>query len=795
MLGLVIGWLMLVASYNIVFFLLPGFSLVKELVEQRNWSAVWPKCLALGLGGVIGFLPQMIGWWFLFGSPFYSPYSGQLLWSEPYMLETLFSTFHGLFFYAPVLLLVIPGLWWLGRRSGWAALSLGSTWLALAYIVSINVAWWAGSSFGNRYFLTLAPFFVLGLAAFLQASKRWGLVLTILAVLWTVGLYLQFLNGVRLTSDSTIYSAMELAQGQVTAFGDSLAILPQLWVEWPWFSVPAIMLPLFSLILVGVSRIVYGWTMPAESCNSAPNGRALRFKFEITLIAVGLALILFIGWAGLRGEQTKAALARQGFFNQPHEVVFREIKEVAGRAGLVTRAMYHEHMGQRDQAIADLRRASGLWKPDAAPHSSRLYLGPTRDEISNVPVSLHLDYPGNVRLIGYRILEAAPNLIQGELFWEKQAGKRSREVVTPIIRAFDRLGNNLGNVELESPFPAEYIPAGGLFKDTFTLRLNTPAEAWVWLAVNLAEDPNAPPLNAQGRAESGIIGSVNIGPVAPSPLISGENAQDFIGQAELLLGPTYQPGQMIPIQWVGQAQPRGSTASGLALSLLDSGGKVAAQKTYPLPSAREVANLPFSATYCFDLPATLAEDDYRLTIASQPPGAESRIVETKPLTIRQEVAQPDFASTICDLLEADFARRYEAPAPQNSVEASVAKGQIKLLGYDLSIIPQADSVSARVTLHWQAQARVTHDYSIAVQLLDAAGDPVVAQTGVPNHGARPTSTWLKNEWVLDEHVLAVPPLPPGNFQLTVALIYQQSGLPAENDSGPAPLVLQTISIP
>ena len=137
------------------------------------------------------------------------------------------------------------------------------------------------------------------------------------------------------------------------------------------------------------------------------------------IVAAGAAIILFVILAGWRGEQTKAILASQGFYNRPHEVVLREVKEMAGRSGLVTRAMYHQQAGQPDKAMADLKRASELWKLDTAAFPTRLYLGPKDEASLNVPVNLHLNYPGNVRLVGYQILEATPDFIKGELFWEK----------------------------------------------------------------------------------------------------------------------------------------------------------------------------------------------------------------------------------------------------------------------------------------------------------------------------------------------------------------------------------------
>lgn len=788
--GIVSGWLMLVASYNIVFFLLPGLSLLKEWLAQKNWRRFFQHGLAVGLGGLLGFLPQMIVFWFLFGSPFYSPYSSQLLWQEPYLGATLFSTFHGLFFFAPVLLLVIPGLWQLRRTDAWLALSLGLVWLCLSYIVSINVAWWAGSSFGNRYFLTLTPFFALGLAAFIQINPRWTLAFVGPCVLWTVGLYLQFLNGVGLTSDSLVYPATEIAWGQLSAYAHILTLLPRLTLNRPWSTVPFFVLPLFVLILVGLSRLVYAWAIKG---GDRPNSGLTQG----IVLAASLGVILFVAWAGWRGEQTKAVLASQGFYDQPHEVVVREIKEVAGRSGLVTRAMYHQAVGQPDQAAADLKRASTLWKANETASPTRLYLGLKSDTPLTIPTMLHLDYPGSARLIGYEILAANPKTITGELYWEKLVGEKSKAVVTPIVRAFDRSGNNLGNIELESPFPAEYIPAGGLFKDTFTLDLNT-SGSWIWLAVNLAEDPAAPPINESGEPESGVIGSLNTAAFPPTPLTSTESSPGLIAQPILLLGDNIQPGQTIPVQLLWQTSGNTAADPRVNLKLMDAAGNVAAQQEFTLYDSPITAKDPgwtvHNSTLCLPTSATLPPGEFHLNFAWQPPQTGTWLDNRDSLALQLESARADFSPTICNILEADFARRYEAPTPQHPLKAAF-DDQIVLLGYDFSVIPQEGSVVARVVLYWRAQANIVSNYLVRLQLLDTANQPLITHTGVPANGARPTSTWLNQELIVDEHTLSVPTLAPGEYHLALTLLDEQSDRAVESSPGQFSLVLQKLQIP
>jgi hypothetical protein len=153
------------------------------------------------------------------------------------------------------------------------------------------------------------------------------------------------------------------------------------------------------------------------------------------------------------------------------------------------------------------------------------------------------------------------------------------------------------------------------------------------------------------------------------------------------------------------------------------------------------------------------------------------------------------AGSICDLIQDKFPRRFEPSSPVHPLDV-LFTNEIKLSGYDLSIIPQSESVLASIILHWTAQANIKQDYQVLLQLLDArTGLAVIEHTGSPQHDQRPTSTWLQDEWILDEHVLTVPALPPGIYDLDLTLLDEETGRPVFNSRGQAALTLQEIQIP
>jgi hypothetical protein len=105
-------------------------------------------------------------------------------------LETLFSWYHGLATWTPVLLLAIGGLFFVKDKA--LARAGLVTFFAQWLLLSVLERWfWGGLSFGQRRFDSCTLFFIIGLAALLERLPRWlGWTLTALATGWTMVLFI-----------------------------------------------------------------------------------------------------------------------------------------------------------------------------------------------------------------------------------------------------------------------------------------------------------------------------------------------------------------------------------------------------------------------------------------------------------------------------------------------------------------------------------------------------------------------------------------------------------------------------
>jgi hypothetical protein len=148
----------------------------------------------------------MLTWRILYGSllsgptPYLEGSAGAFNYWPYHLISVLVSERGGVMAWHPLFALAIAGLvlsvykkdtFWI---IGWVGL-IG--FAAQLYLVSSWSIWWAGASFGNRFFISSLPFLVFGLITlFVRMSKWIGYKPVIIGVallsVWNMGLLLQY---------------------------------------------------------------------------------------------------------------------------------------------------------------------------------------------------------------------------------------------------------------------------------------------------------------------------------------------------------------------------------------------------------------------------------------------------------------------------------------------------------------------------------------------------------------------------------------------------------------------------
>jgi len=153
---------------------------------------------------MLAFLPQMLVWQTLYGSPFLVPQGDEFMqWTSPNLLNVLFSDWHGLLTWTPVVIVALMGLAMLARDEPRIATALGAAFLVSWYANAAVADWWAGEAEGARRFVSCFPIFTIGLAAAMKPLAHRLRLLSALATLIVVlnGLlllqYQAFMHGLR----------------------------------------------------------------------------------------------------------------------------------------------------------------------------------------------------------------------------------------------------------------------------------------------------------------------------------------------------------------------------------------------------------------------------------------------------------------------------------------------------------------------------------------------------------------------------------------------------------------------
>jgi hypothetical protein len=167
-------------------------------------SSLFVNHLLFGIVVLLCLLPIFITRFIIYGNAFESGYTPlyDWLWRSPVLLRVFFSSNHGLLAWTPILLLSIIGLFLFWRREPRVGGPFLAAFLAFYLFIACYPDWAGISSYGNRFFVSLTAFFVIGLAVFLDGAAQLfrsnraalataGVVLA-LFVFWNVGLMFQW---------------------------------------------------------------------------------------------------------------------------------------------------------------------------------------------------------------------------------------------------------------------------------------------------------------------------------------------------------------------------------------------------------------------------------------------------------------------------------------------------------------------------------------------------------------------------------------------------------------------------
>ena len=230
LLGLISGLMLDVYFANGVFLVLPLIESLAhywdalKMEDFREAASVFAANFCYLLAVILCFIPTLVTRYIIFGGFFrFSSYQHAAWdWTAPHWHSILISSEHGILTWTPILALAILGLVFVPRRAKVLTSYLSAGAAAFFYLISCYPDWAGISAFGNRFFISVTPIFIFGLALLLQrfggffrSSARAFFAaasVLVLFIVWNAGFIFQW--GAHLISPRGPVSLSEVAYNQ-----------------------------------------------------------------------------------------------------------------------------------------------------------------------------------------------------------------------------------------------------------------------------------------------------------------------------------------------------------------------------------------------------------------------------------------------------------------------------------------------------------------------------------------------------------------------------------------------------
>jgi hypothetical protein len=217
-LGLCAALMANVYYLNVIWLLIPALEAVSNYFKlitgssaaragdtpRESFATLFLSHITFVIVFIVGMLPTLITRKIIYGGYLQTGYPGahEWFWTNPVPGSVWFSSDHGLFTWTPILVLALIGLVLFLHINRTLAFYLLTVFAIFSYVLACYVNWDGISSFGNRFFISLGPAFIIGLAVLFDRTARvWtserkafiaASLVVILFAVWNIGFIFQW---------------------------------------------------------------------------------------------------------------------------------------------------------------------------------------------------------------------------------------------------------------------------------------------------------------------------------------------------------------------------------------------------------------------------------------------------------------------------------------------------------------------------------------------------------------------------------------------------------------------------
>jgi len=299
--GMLGGLAALVRSQNAVYLILPtltGLSTGCAALRKRQWAHVrraLQVLLATGLGASLVMTLQFSVWHKFYGQWLAVPQGGAFLnWRAPWMGHVLFSAFHGLLPWVPLVLPAVSGLILLIPRIPRLSVPLLMAFLLQVYVNSCVRDWFGAGGYGGRRFSNTLVILIVGYAWLLDwRRERWYRLLVI-----------------GLSAGLVLHQWLILRYGFANRLGGYVVSMAPDY-EWQADGIARFWQQLAGYISLAVWHPIQTIVVPASPVAtmwSSPTRFARQFSLLVAIL--GILLLVRAGWRDLSRRFRNPTIAR-----------------------------------------------------------------------------------------------------------------------------------------------------------------------------------------------------------------------------------------------------------------------------------------------------------------------------------------------------------------------------------------------------------------------------------------------------------------------------------------------------